>query len=123
MSIKSTVRAAGRVLRVSLEIGGGESDLFRARVEVNGDSRASDAEYALCKGPIGVVPVVGVGVGNGCCLVIRVGRFDVLSEGIRPNSCFLADASFASRELEAECVSFRGVKARVVGAERRGGWG
>jgi hypothetical protein len=37
-------------------------------VVVEGESRASEAEYARCKGPTGVVAMVDSGVGNCCAL-------------------------------------------------------
>jgi len=73
MSAMPNDRAAGRVFQKSLRAGTGDGDFLGGWIVVEGGSRASEAEYARCKGPIGAVLVVGAGVGNGCCLVFKVG--------------------------------------------------
>ena len=106
----------------------GEGDAFRGRAVVEGDSRASDAEYARCKGPIGVeIPVVDAGVGSscGCLLLVTVERLETGFEGSRSVAFSITGTLSVSRDLMGGRASFGRVGGCGLMVGRGGGreWG
>ena len=106
----------------------GVGGFFGGRAVVEGDSRASDAEYARCNGPMGVeIPVVDAGVGSGCncLLLVTAGWLETEFEGSRSVAFSITGTLSVSRDLMGGRASFGRVGGCGLTVGRGGGreWG